>query len=90
MAPPLDQFFVEFQKVPNEYGLYAWGAHINAISDKPIEKHPGDDRCARWILKIDTYLEMQKGKPFGPVARHLCGLAEDGTWFKHGDGRVSP
>ena len=39
-------------------------------------------------VRIDTYLEKRKGKPFGPVAQHLCGLAEDGTWFKHYDGQV--
>jgi hypothetical protein len=92
MAPPLDQFFIEFQRVPNHYGLHAWGAHFTAVSDvaeiEKVHHGPPDNGLPRWVLKIDTYLEMQKGKPFGPVAGHVCGLAEDGTWFKHDDGAL--
>jgi hypothetical protein len=25
MAPPFDQFFIEFQRAPNQQGLHAWG-----------------------------------------------------------------
>jgi hypothetical protein len=65
MAPPFEQCFVEFQRVPNVYGLHAWGAHIRAVSD-PAETrtfHPPD--IPRWVLEIGTYLEMRKGEPFG-------------------------
>jgi hypothetical protein len=89
MAPPFDHFFVEFQRVPNEWKLHAWGAYFTAISN-PAEiakMHPSDNGFPRWVLEVETYLEKHKGKPFGPVARHFCGLAEDGTWFTHSDGK---
>jgi hypothetical protein len=47
-----------------------------------------DDGNPRWVLQINTYLEKRKGEPFGPVAHHVCGLAEDGTWFRHSDGTL--
>jgi hypothetical protein len=90
MAPPFDQFFVEFQRVPNQMGLYAWGAHFRAVSD-PAEiaaTHPYDNGYPRWVYMIETYLEKRKGEPCGPAALHLCGLAEDGTWFRHSNGRL--
>ena len=37
---------------------------------------------------IETYLEKRKGEPCGPANRHLCGLAEDGTWFRHSNGKL--
>jgi hypothetical protein len=100
LAPPFDQFFIEFQRVPNRglAGLHAWGAHFKALSDeneikacrlphyKP-QKLIGDlyDHFRpRWVLKIDVYMEVHKGKPFGPAAQFLCGLAEDGTWIEVG------
>ena len=90
MAPPLNQFFIEFQRVPNQHGLHAWGAHFTAVSDLAKIEHmhhgPPDNGLPRWVLNIHTYMEKRKGEPFGPVARHFCGLAEDGTWFKHRDG----
>jgi hypothetical protein len=90
MAPPFDEFFIEFQRVPNELGLHAWGAHFKAVSDleKIAKMHPPDNGYPRWVLEIETYLEKHKGEPFGPVAHHLCGLAEDGTWFRHSDGQT--
>jgi hypothetical protein len=90
MAPPFDEFFIEFQRVPNELGLHAWGAHFTAVSDlETIAKmHSSDNGYPRWVLEIETYLEKRKGKPFGPVAHHLCGLADDGTWFRHSDGQM--
>jgi hypothetical protein len=92
MAPPFDQFFIEFQRVPNALGLHAWGAHFTAVSD-PVEiaeTHPrkNDNRYPRWVYVIQTYLEKRKGEPCGPAAIYLCGLAEDGTWFKHSDGKL--
>jgi len=70
IAPPFDQFFIEFQRVPSHLGLYAWGAHFTATSDKKeIEGfRPCGNGYPRWVLKIHVYLERQKGKPFGPVA----------------------
>jgi len=90
MAPPFDQFFIEFQRVPNEWKLNAWGVRFTAVSDPAeIAKiHPPDNGYPRWVLEMETYLEKHKGEPFGPVARHFCGLAEDGSWFRHSDGRV--
>jgi hypothetical protein len=90
MAPPFDQFFIEFQRAPNGFGLHAWGAHFKAISDlaEIAEIHPSDNGYPRWVLEIQTYMETQKGKPFGPVAVHFCGLAEDGTWLRHRDGKL--
>ena len=92
MAPPFDQFFIEFQRVPNQRGLYAWGHHFRAISD-PADiagGHPydNDNGYPRWVYMIDTYLEKRKGEPCGPAASHLCGLAEDGTWFRHSNGKL--
>jgi hypothetical protein len=91
MAPPFQEFFIEFQRAPNALGLHAWGAHFEAISDpeKIAEMSPPDHNgIPRWVLQINTYLEKRKGKPFGPVATHLCGLAEDGTWFRHANGMI--
>src|SRR5262245_66167528 len=31
-------------------------------------------------------MERSKGKPYGPASRHVVGLAEDGTWFRHSNG----
>jgi hypothetical protein len=89
MAPPFDEFFVEFQRIPSSgWDGNAWGVHFTVISDPTeIAKRHDTDR-PRWVLEIDTYLEKRKGKPFGPVAHHLVGLAEDGTWFRHDDGNV--
>lgn len=89
MAPPFERFFVEFQNVPNDDMLYAWGALVEA-SDDPgkIDKFEGDAGKARWILELSTFMEREKGNPFGPVATHVCGLAEDGTWFRHSGGDV--
>jgi hypothetical protein len=91
IAPPFQEFFIEFQRAPNAAQMHAWGAHFEAISDpeKIAEMSPPDDKGdPRWVLQINTYLEKRKGKPFGPVANHVCGLAEDGTWFRHGNGKL--
>lgn len=89
MAPPFDRFFIEFQNVPNEWGIYAWGTKVTARDDPDkIEHIQGDDGKPRWILDFETFLEPEKGKIFGPVATHLAGLAEDGTWFRHANGDV--
>jgi hypothetical protein len=91
MAPPFQEFFIEFQRAPNALGMHAWGVHIEAISDpkKIAEMSPPDDNgIPRWVLQINTYLEKRKGETFGPVAHHLCGLAEDGTWFRHSNGML--
>lgn len=89
MAPPFDKFFVEFQEVPNGLELHAWGALITA-HERPewVEQFEGDLGKPRWVLKLETFLEREKGKPFGPVAEHYAGLAEDGTWFRHAAGNV--
>ena len=113
MAPPFDNFFVEFQGVPNvwEYkiiesgfkhsqNVHAWGCLITVINNpNEIEyaaKHfihsssciEGIEGKPRWVLTINTFLEWEKGKPFGPAAIHRVGLAEDGTWLRHGDGHL--
>ena len=95
MAPPFNKFFVEFQNIPNqrmaksEDKLHSWGALITADENPDYITHfEGDDGKPRWILNIDTFIEMEKGKPFGPIAHHIAGLAEDGTWFRHADGNV--
>jgi hypothetical protein len=87
MAPPFNRFFIEFQNVPNEWDIYAWGALVT-VKDDPdeIEHIKGDDGKPRWLLNFETFLEPEKGKPFGPVTSHFAGLAEDGTWFRHADG----
>src|SRR5262245_18427616 len=33
MAPPFQEFFIEFQRAPNAPGMHAWGAHFETISD---------------------------------------------------------
>ena len=88
MAPPFDQFFIEFQRVPNQQGLHAWGAHFKARGVKLRGKALENSPPPRWMLEIETYMEKHKGAPFGPVARHWCGLAEDGTWFKQPNGEL--
>jgi hypothetical protein len=89
MAPPFERFFVEFQKVPNDDMLHAWGALVESRDDPgPIEQFEDDIGKPRWILELTSFLEREKGKPFGPVATHVVGLAEDGTWFRHSDGGV--
>jgi hypothetical protein len=40
----------------------------------------------RWLLCLDTFLEITPWLTAGPVTHHLVGLAEDGTWFRHADG----
>lgn len=89
MAPPFDRFFIEFQNVPNEWNIYAWGALVTVRDDPDkIDYIEGDDGKPRWILDFETFIEPEKGKPFGPIGSHLAGLAEDGTWFQHADGGV--
>jgi hypothetical protein len=89
MAPPFERFFVEFQNVPNEAKLHAWGALVKARDDPDtIEQIEGDEGNPRWVLELATFFENEKGKPFGPVATHVLGLAEDGTWFRHSTGDV--
>jgi hypothetical protein len=89
MAPPFDKFFIEFQGVPNGMDMSAWGALIETIDD-PDEmlSAEGAEEKPRWELRLDTFLEREKGKPFGPAARHYAGLAEDGTWFRHANGAL--
>jgi hypothetical protein len=89
MAPPFEKFFVEFQKVPNDKKLHAWGALVKSRDDpSTIQQFEGDIGKPRWILELTSFLEREKGKPFGPVATHVVGLAEDGTWFRHSHGEV--
>ncbi len=81
MAPPFDQFFIEFQRVPNAAGLHAWGAHFKAISDptRIAELRRYDNGYPRWVYEIETYLEKRKGKPYQPddeVA--LCSICLEG------------
>src|SRR4029077_6013780 len=47
-----------------------------------------DSGLPRWVYEIETYLEKRKGEPMGPAGISLVGLAEDGTWFSHSDGKV--
>lgn len=89
MAPPFEKFFVEFQNVPNDEMLHAWGALVESRDDPgTIEKFESDIGKPRWILELTSFLEREKGKPLGPVATHVVGLAEDGTWFRHSNGDV--
>jgi hypothetical protein len=92
MAPPFERFFVEFQNVPYRWfpdSLHAWGALVVALDDpSKMPQFQGDDGKPRWMLNLYTFLEREKGEPFGPVAEHLAGLAEDGTWFQHSDGAL--
>jgi len=92
LAPPFDQFFIEFQRVPNQWGLHAWGAHFKVTTDHDeiarIHHGPPDDTQPRWVYRIAIYLEKIKGQPYGPAASHVCGLAEDGTLFRHSDGKL--
>ncbi|THJ24509.1 MAG: hypothetical protein CAF45_004880 [Nitrospira sp. CG24E] len=87
MAPPFDNFFIEFQGVPNKANLYAWGVFVLAHNYSEAYRRCKDDHdTPRWILEFQTFMEREKGKPFGPVSRHFIGLAEDGTWFRHSNG----
>jgi hypothetical protein len=86
MAPPFNRFFVDIQDVPNDWGASAWGVYVDALENPDVEPHPGDDGVPRWLLSLQTFMEVTPWRPFGPVARHLVGLAEDGTWFRHADG----
>ncbi len=54
MAPPFDEFFIEFQRVPNQLDMRAWGAHIEAISDEGRirEIHPADNGYPRMIAGL--------------------------------------
>ena len=54
--------FIEFQRIPNEFGLNGWGAFISAI-DEPSEMLDADGviEKARWELHFDTFLEREKG-----------------------------
>jgi len=89
MAPPFERFFVEFQNVPNDDMLHAWGALVESRDDpRTIEQFENDIGKPRWILELKSFLERKKGEPFGPVATHVAGLAEDGTWFRHSNGNV--
>jgi hypothetical protein len=89
MAPPFGKFFVEFQKVRTDYICHAWGALVSATDDQnQIQQFEGDSGKPRWLLKLESFLEEEKGRPFGPVATHYVGLAEDGTWFRHAHGAV--
>ena len=87
MAPPFDNFFVEFQGVPNKANVHAWGVSVEAHDyAESFGSFEDDVGTPRWILKLKTFLERTKGKPFGPVSSHTAGLAEDGTWFRHSNG----
>jgi hypothetical protein len=89
MAPPFNKFFIEFQGVPNQLDLHAWGTLVETIDDPAkIQCFEGDDGKPRWLLTFTTFMERQKGKPFGPVSHNVAGLAEDGTWFRHADGKT--
>jgi hypothetical protein len=86
MAPPFNRFFIDIQDVPNQLGASAWGVYVDALENPDVEPHPGDDGVPRWLLCLDTFLEVKPWLTAGPVTHHLVGLAEDGTWFRHVDG----
>lgn len=89
MAPPFDKFFIEFQHVPTPWNLHAWGVYISVRDDPAkIQQFEDDEGRPRWILDMGTFLEYEEGSPVGPVASHVAGLAEDGTWFRHSWGDV--
>jgi hypothetical protein len=89
MAPPFQRFFIEFQGVPNHEQFNAWGVLvIDEENPDSIKKWEGADVKPRWLLKLITFAEREKGKPFGPITRHYAGLAEDGTWLREEDGGV--
>jgi len=89
MAPPFNKFFIEFQRVPNHLGLNAWGTLIT-VPENPDEMVIFEDvkEKPRWVLHFQTFLEREKRRPFGPVAHHYAGLAEDGTWYRHPNGEL--
>ena len=86
MAPPFNRFFVDIQDVPNHLDASAWGVYVEALENPDLEPHPGDDGVPRWLLSLQTFLEIKPWLSAGPVTTHLVGLAEDGTWFRHADG----
>jgi hypothetical protein len=86
MAPPFNRFFVDIQDVPNQLGASAWGVYVDALENPDVEPYPGDDGVPRWLLCLETFLEVTPWLSAGPVTHHLVGLAEDGTWFRHADG----
>lgn len=90
MAPPFDEYWVEFDRVPNHIGLRAWGVHVRAEEDQGNSwpPMPGDTDVPRWRLWLKMYVELAKREAMGPVAWFVAGLAEDGTWFRHDDGEL--
>jgi hypothetical protein len=86
MAPPFNRFFVDIQNVPNHLDASAWGVYVEALENPEAEPRPGDDGVPRWLLHLQTFLEVKPWLSAGPVTTHLVGLAEDGTWFRHADG----
>jgi hypothetical protein len=97
MAPAFDRFFIEFQAVPRRGSSSSWAAFLGEFSawgalvtaDQYSDRYgvfEEDDGAPRWILTLLLFLEREKGKPFGPAAEHVLGLAEDGTWFRHANG----
>lgn len=86
MAPPFDRFFIDVEGVPNAQDWTAWGVLVEATERPDLEPHPGDDGVPRWVLSLTTFVELRPWVAMGPVATHVVGLAEDGTWFRHADG----
>lgn len=86
MAPSFNRFFVDIQDVPNHLSASAWGVYVEATENPDVEPHPGDDGVPRWLVRLQTFLEVRPWLSIGPVTTHLVGLAEDGTWFRHADG----
>lgn len=86
MAPPFNRFFIDIQGVSNVIGYKAWGFLVTAYDHPQTGPLPGDDGKARWELRLTMYAELEDWDSMGPIAEHIVGLAEDGTWFRHGDG----
>ena len=63
MAPTFDRFFIEFQRIPNEFGLNGWGAFFISGIGEPSDMLDADGviEKARWELHFDTFLEREKG-----------------------------
>lgn len=92
LAPPFDNFFIEFQKVPNIENLHAWGVLFSASSvedaypaDRIKQLFEKNGHVPRWVLFAAVFIERQKGQPVGPIAYHCAALAEDGTWYRQAD-----
>jgi hypothetical protein len=76
IAPPFEQFFVEFHGVSIALGMRAWGVLFEQLQgpEEPDPDHPDD----AWLLKATIVGEWDKHQPVGPIATYLLPLGTTG------------